>query len=304
MNLNDLAANFKSFPRVDIDAYPGDNLVEDLFEALFSDVVRPCSEQYVPDLLEKNRVSVYAVIGSNYGGLHILVIDDKPVAVLHKSDGQRESAQCAYVVDADVFTSVAAEMAAAEAKKRIASVGPAGDTIIGKLDSPFLYFLGPNATMFAIVNPDEVYRYSDILKAHRGYFVDPDGAVHELEHIGDFSGGQMVTVTLAGGREQLVQARELMFELVPGQGNIEDALKAYAPDPHWVLQNAFRDSLNVFVLMQRQYCWSTSLQAIQFDSQAEYDRFCAAYPEGNTAEHLQRGEFSLEELGYKGTILH
>jgi hypothetical protein len=300
MNLNDIAANFKNFPLVDPDSYDGDCLVEDMMESLFADVVRPRSEQYVPDLLEKSRISLYAAIGTYYGGMHILVIDDKPVAVLMKALGDREDSQRAYVVDAEVFASVATEMAVAETKKRIASVDVAGDTPICKVHSPYLHFLGAQSTMFAIGKPVEVHRFSDILKGRRGYTVDSTGAVFELQSIGAFEDDEMVKVTLVGGQEQLVEACELMFELVSGQGNIEDALTAYAADPHWVLQNAFRNSLNVFVLMQRPYCWSSTLLAIELDSLEEFDRFCAAYPEGKKDEHLQRGVFSLEELGYKG----
>lgn len=304
MNLNDIAARYKTFPLVDPDSYDGDCLVEDMMAAIFSDVVRPRSEQYVPDLLEKSRISLYAAIGTYYGGMHVLAIDDKPVAVLMRAIGDRDDSQRAYVVDADVFASVATAMAVAETKKRIASVDVAGDTPIGKLHSPYLHFLGSQSTMFAIGKPDEVYRFSSILKGHRGYSVDGAGTAHELQSIGDFEDEDMVRVTLVSGREVSVEARELMFELVPGKGNIEDALTSYVADPHWVLQNAFRHSLNAFVRMQQPYCWGSTLLAIEFDSEEEFDRFCAAYPEGKKDEHLQRGVFSLEGLGYKGKLIH
>lgn len=304
MNLNDIAANFKAFPLLDPESYNGDYLLNDMLGALFYDVVRPRSEQFVPDLMEVSRIALHVVVGSYYGGMHILVIDDQPVALFTKSTGDREDSQTPYVLNLEVFARVASELAVAETKLRITNVEAAGETLVRKLDSPFLRFLGQQATMFAVKSPDEVYLFSDILNEHRGYFVSSTGAVTQLESIGAVTGEDMATVTLVGGEQVLVDASQLMFELQRGQGNIEDALTAYASDPHWVLKDAMRHGLMVSILMQRPYFWSSKLVLIEFETEDEYDRFCSTYPVGVKDEHLQRGVFSIDELGFKVRRVH
>jgi hypothetical protein len=311
MNLQDIATNFRKLHRCDIEGW-GDPL-DNVLEGLFGEIIALDYRCRFAELLDRTRIAVYTLFDLPHHSdesceMHVLVVDDKPVGIAFKFADK--SSWNSRIIDADHYKVVALELAAASITARLRDVTVEALEELRNLDNSYIHFLDEKETMFAVRSPKNMLGFQHMLKKHRAFFVDETGAVSPVSAIGKYSNAKPshcgdedtheVLIT-AGTTERKVDGQQLMFEMIPGEGDIESALGSYAKEPFWFVKTIHERVCRAQILMQIPNRWSTSTAWVDFESKEEMQRFAIKYFDEEESK-LVFGTFCPKSLGFKGEI--
>jgi hypothetical protein len=292
MNLRRIVETFRSFPRT----VPEQWAAGEMLTALFNDVLSLEFRHDVGELLELERIGLYTMFDFPYDAsraceLHVLTVDDKLVGMVTRY-GQGDFTGT--TLAPETKATVAGELAAATIRRDTANLREVNlDEKIDIKAYP-MAFLDKDETMFVLQNPRTVYRLNEIRAKHPAYIIDT-GLPLAVAAIGDFKQknwvdgkaptDDMVEVTLANGDERFVDATQIVFELVAGQGRLSDVLPAYNRPHSWkVTQESVRGNAmgvnRVLIAITVPYRWNPSMVWVDFPSRSALDRFVEQYPIG------------------------
>lgn len=309
MDLQFIKDNFRKFKRTELDGWGGP--LEDILKAMFGEIVAlPFDVTYV-ELFDRSRAVVYTLFDLEHDSdedcvMRVVAIDDKPLGLAFKF-GDR-SHWDSRIMDVELFRALASEMAAAVLEKRLAKVVADDMDTMQKLGNFYLFFLGSEESMFAVQSPKWMCGFQHLLSSHRGYLVDENGAAQPLEAIGKFTNHKHhssdadahdVVVTVAG-QERIVRGQQLMFELIPDGGDIENALQAYEKTPGWIVESLDTRRKVANVMIRTLGHWSTTTSTVLFKSEEDLQRFAAAHFDHDKqgAEQFVQGPFDPVAAGF------
>jgi hypothetical protein len=311
MNLQDIARNYPKFQRCPVEGWSSP--LENVMEALFSTLIKPDYTFYFADLLDRSRLEVYALFDIYHGpndtcALYVLVVDNKPVGVAFKFGDKTQ--WDTRIIDADHFKGIVRELSAILLERQLESVTAEDVEELRFLNNGFLCFLDEKETMFGIHSPKSVGRFDQLTEKHRAFFVDTEGKAHLVSSIGQFCNTKPshcwdedtndVVITV-NGAERTVDGQLLMFELVPGEGDIEAAVARYAKEPAWVVEAVHERVKRVELLAQFTNRWNSSSVWFDFKSKEELQRFANEYFD-HEKEKLVKAPVCLKTLGFDATL--
>lgn len=312
MNLQTIATNFQQFPAADLSGWGSP--LGNVLEALFKEHVELHYSANFEDLLPRERLAIHTVFDMPHDSdeaceLHILVVDGKPVGAAHKFADK--SSWNSHIIDAEQFKTLARDLAIAALDERLAQITADSFDSLSSLKNGYLHFLGEGETMFAVNSPKGMYGFSKLPEKHPAFYVDATGAVHPVTAIGKFANKEPshsskrtvsdVFITV-GGKEFVVDGSELMFELVPGSGNIEAALRAYNDPPTWIVGDVFPGITKVVVYQCEPMRRAISTLWVTFKTVEDYDRFVAENFQAEGEHKIFPGTFDLAALGYTAHV--
>lgn len=292
MNLRRIVESFRSFPRTETDTWT----LGEMLTSLFNDVLSLEFRQDTGELLEPGRVGLYTMYNFPFDAsraceLHVLTVDDKLVGMVTR---QGKGDYKGVTLDPENKACVAGELAAAAIRRDTANL-PAVDLDAKiELDPYPIKFLDEAEAMFVLQNPRTVYRLNEIREKHPAYILDT-GLPLAVAAIGDFkqknwtdgkaATDDLVEVTLANGDERFVDATQIVFELVAGQGRLSDVLPAYNRPHSWaVMQETIRGNAmgvnRVRIAVTVPFRWNSHSFWVDFDSRKALDKFVEKYPIG------------------------
>lgn len=313
MNLNYIAANLHKFQRVGFD--PAGNAINSLLSVMFDDFLDRGAKDYVADLLDLSRVAIYAVINVDFVSdedciVQILAVDGKPVGLCSKF-GDRSEWQTR-ILDLDVYKSFARELVAASLEYRLKDLEAKPMDTLADLDNRYVKFLGPKETMFAVENAKAAEFFRNILNNHRCFMLDAKGNAQRVQQLGKFvnTKGSWCSdhdthdvFVLVNGAEGIVDGRELLFELVKGEADIEDALTAFPNKARWTAETVDERNCIVGVAAFLPFRRVPVATRIKLKSDEDLRRFTTAYFDHDVEWQYNDGHFSLSSIGFEGTIL-
>lgn len=314
MNLSYIAANLHKFRRVEFD--PAGDSITSLLRALFDDFLYLGAKDYVADLLDLSRVTLYGVINVDFASdedciVQILALDGKPVGLCSKF-GDRSEWQ-SRILDVEVYKSLARELVAASLDYRLRDLNTPPMDALAELDNRYVKLLGVRETMFAVENPKSAEFFQHIPKSHRCFMLDSLGNAYQVQKIGDFVNTKRswcddidthnVSVTV-NGAESTIDGRELLFELVPGEADPVDALTEFSPHARWTAETVSEHCLTVSIAEFVPFRRVPQVTRYSLRSLEEIKRFTAAYfdHETETVQFID-GVFSLSSIGFDGAEL-
>lgn len=314
MNLQDIASNFLNFKRGPLEGRSSP--LDQVLEALFADSICLDYDAEFCTLVDRSRVSVYTLFDLPHHSdeaceMHVLALDDKPIGLAYKF--ANKSDWRSYIIEAEAYKALARELAAAALELRLQNVTAGSLKSLGSLNNGYLHLLDKEETMFAVRSPKACYGFSGLPKTHRCFFVDDAGQPLAVESIGAFSNKKPshsvdedtheVAITI-NGEDRLVDGMQLMFEMVPGQGQVTAALESYAKAPSWYVEGVYPRVNRAQVLLRLPNRWSTSTTYAEFETVEELQRFAVKYfnDEKSTDLDVTPGAFCPETLGFKGKI--
>lgn len=292
MNLRRIVESFRSFPRAETDTWT----LGEMLTALFNDVLSLEFRHDTGELLEPGRVGLYTMYNFPFDAsraceLHVLTVDDKLVGMITR---QGKGDYKGVTLDPEVKASVAGELAAAAIRRDTENL-PAVD-LDAKIElEPYpMKFLDDAETMFVLQNPRTVYRLNEIRQKHPAYVLDTGlpiavAAIGEFKQKGWVDGNaptdDLVEVTLANGDERFVDATQIVFELVSGQGLLSDVQPAFNRPHSWkVVQETIRGNAmgvsRAQIAITVPYRWNAHMVWVDFPSDRELERFVEKYPIG------------------------
>jgi hypothetical protein len=306
MNLRRIVESFRSFPRTEVDAWT----LGEMLTALFNDVLSLEFRQDTGELLEPGRVGLYTMYDfpfdvSRACELHVLTVDEKLVGMVTR---QGQGDYKGVTLDPEAKASVAGELAVAAIRQDTANL-PAVD-LDAKIElEPYpMKFLDDAEAMFVLQNPRTVYRLNEIREKHPAYIVGDTGLPLAVTAIGEFKQkgwvdgnaptDDLVQVSLANGDERLVDATQIVFELVAGQGQLSEVLPAYNRPHSWkVVQETLRGNAlgvnRVRIAITVPYRWNPHTVWVDFRSRSALERFVEKYPVGEFVPGI-----------FKSSVLH
>jgi hypothetical protein len=314
MNLQDIVSNFRNFKH-NVAKDWGSPLTS-ILKALFEERIPLDYDSDFDSLVDPARISIYTLFDLAHHSdeaceLHVLALDDKPLGVAYKF-GDRSDWHSS-IIDAELYKTLAREIAAAAMEHRLTKVTAEPLVSLGSLNNGYLFLLDKAETMFAVRSPKACYGFSNLPKTHRCFFVNDAGQPLAVESIGAFCNQKLshdsdidaheVTVTIDGEVRQ-VDGMQLMFEMVPGQGQVTAALESYSNAPAWYVKAVNERAKIATVLLRLPNRWSTSSAYTEFETLAEFQRFAAKYFHEHTSSDssIVPGEFCPVTLGFKGKI--
>lgn len=312
MNLRRIVETFRSFARTEADAWT----IGEMLTALFNDVLSLEFRHDTGELLEPGRVGLYTMYNFPFDAsraceLHVLTVDEKLVGIVTR-EGKGDFK--GITLDPETKALVAGELAAAAIRRDTANL-PAVD-LDAKIDINVypMKFLDAAEEMFVLQNPRTVYRLNEIRAKHPAYIVGESGQPLAVVHIGDFKQknrvdcraptDDLVEVTLANGDERFVDATQVMFELVAGQGSLAAVLPVFNRPHSWkVTQESVKGNAmgvnRALIAITVPYRWNPHMVWVDFPSRSALDRFVEQYPIGEVVPGVVTD--SLLEA-YAGTI--
>lgn len=313
MNLSYIAANLTKFQRVEFD-HAG-NAITLLLRTLFDDFLDRCAKDYVAELLDLSRVTVYAIINVDFASdedciVQILAVDGRPVGLCSKF-GDRSEWQ-SRILDLDAYKSFARELVTASLECRLNQLEAAPMDRLSDLDNRYVTFLGENETLFSVENAKAAEFFSHIPKSHRCFMLDSAGGVHLVEKLGKFANTKGawcddvdthdVAVTI-NGTETFVDGRELLFELVSGQADFNDALTSLVGAARWTAESLDERNRIVSVASWMPFRRVPVVTRFQLQSDEDLKRFADAYFDHNVEFQFNEGVFQLSEMGFEANLV-
>jgi hypothetical protein len=309
MNAQDIAANFRQFSRCDPDGWGGP--LGNVLNALFGDTLKTGQHTELETHLDRTRVAVYTLFNVLHESdesceLHVLAYDDKPVGFAHRA-GDTDDWD-ARILDEELFKVLAREMAMSLLEEDLVNVTAEPVASLSALQNQYLYFVGDKETVVAVRNPKWACGFERFAEGRRVFYVDHQGTMHQVAKIRAFANNKWHTrdqdhddifITI-NGAERVVDATQLLFELVPNGADLDDVLANLPKEPGWLVDGVDARSLQVTVLATVPYRWTTVSHFVKFESIAEMNRFNDTYLDHDRNE-LHPGVFSPETLGFNAS---
>jgi len=311
MNLTEIIANYRSLKRIS----PGD------WGLRLTDILKALFERHIPDendnveypsLIGVERIEIYSMLKLFHGDeqsteLHVLVVDGKPLGISYCFGRQ----WVGHIYDVEKYKELCREMAAILLEQQMEWLKPGNFKSLRDLQSEEIFVLGPKESMFAVHSPKGTACFEDIAGERKGYFVDEQCVAHPVEQILGFANTKLIREytrdvhdvrVLIAGAERVVDGTQLMFEMVPGKGDIDDALKSYAKAPCWVVERVHAPANYAEVLVRRPGRWTTDTVGCQFETDADRERFEGTYFDHSKKEQIIAGDFDPVGLGFKAKL--
>jgi hypothetical protein len=313
MNLSHIKANLQKFRRIEFD-HAG-NAITSLLRALFDDFLDRGAKDYIADLLDLSRLTVYGVINVDFASdedciVQILAVDGKPVGLCSKFGDRSEWKS--RILDLDVYKSFARELVAASLDYRLKDLEAKPMDTLAELENRYVKFLGDKETLFAVENAKSADFFRRIPDSHRCFMLDCEGKAHLVQEIGKFVNTKgpwcddqdvhdvFVTVN---GAEGMVDGRELLFELVHGEADLADALTAFPTKARWTAETVYEEKCTVSVAAFMPFRRVPQVTKFKLHSAEDVKRFTDAYFDHDIEMQFNDGIFSLSSIGFEGTIL-
>lgn len=305
MNLRRIVENFRSFTHTQPETW----LLGEMLTAIFNNIVSLEFRSDAGELLDRSRFELYTMYDfvhdvSRACELHVLTFDDKPVAAVVRYGKQDYTG---IPLDSANMATVAGELAAAAIRNDIANLKDVDlDEKLSQRTYP-MQFLDSEETMFVLEHPRNVYRLEEMRQRHPVYFVDETGQAQKVEKIGDFQqkhwvdgkppSNELVAVTIDGA-ERFVDATQLMFELVAGQGDVDVALQWYNRPHSWKVTQLAPRVNRITIGITEPYRWNQRTIWVEFNSAEAMEEFVRLHP----LRESTPGVFSEAILAQNGRI--
>jgi hypothetical protein len=240
MNLNEIIANYRSM-KSSLNGMGSWNFpLESVLHRMFGRYVPEDDDCGYSSFIGIERIDVRTMLklfhnDSRTTEVHVLVIDEQPLGVVYQVGGGWRS----YITDVEKYKAVCQEMAAARMDKELRSATPKSFETLTELGAAAISLCGPKESMFTIPKPRLIENFDELAQERKAYFVDEALVVHPVEGIfffyanepraRDFSPADNDVRVLIAGKERVVDGARLMFEVIPGHGDLEDALAGFCP---------------------------------------------------------------------------
>jgi hypothetical protein len=314
MNLSYIAANLHKFRRIDLE-HAG-NVRASLLCTMFGDFLDCGAKDYIANLLDLSRVSVYGVINVDVISdenciVQILALDGKPVGLCSKFGDRSEWKS--RILDLVAYKNFARELVEASLEYRLNNLKAKPMDALAELENRYVKFLGDKESMFSVENAKSVNSFRKIPNSHRCFFLDSKGnavLVQEIRQFANTKGSWCDdpdthdVIVIVNGAEGTVDGRELLFELVEGEADLDDARTAFPDKACWAAETVSEHTLTVSVAEFMPFRRVPRVTRFRLRTIEDIKRFTNAYFDHET-ETIQftNGVFSLSSIGFEGTIL-
>lgn len=210
--------------------------LEQILHKLFGRYVPEDEDHGYASYIGVERIEVYTMLklfheDTRTTEVHVVVIDDRPIAVVYAVGAGWRS----QITDAEKYKTVCHEMAESRLNQELSAASTKLERL-ADLGASAIALLGPRESMFAIPVPKLIDNFDELADERKAYFVDDSTSPQLVERIlfgkvdtgtsGRLTNENAVQVLIAGS-VHVVDGSRIMFEVIPGRGDVEDALSAF-----------------------------------------------------------------------------